>query len=166
MYNLIFNISIINHLSLMKTTGVDFQGGGERLTIAISLRGDIFVADPMPFSMNSTFYPPRPVVGSVKPISHYYYGCQTARCSKISTRILVSGGRKVATRPTHDDRMKSPVDTLGGPGWTCPPSVNSAMQRSYRNVRSSQNSIMIFIFFDKHPFFYKNKRSCGRVARR
>lgn len=156
MYNLIFNISIINHLSLMKTTGVDFQGGErERLTIAISLigcGGDIFVADPMPFSMKSTFYPPRPVVG----ISHHYSGCQTARCSKITTRILVSGGRKVATRPTHDDRMKSPVDTLGGPGWTCPPSVNSAMQRSYRNVRSSQNSIMIFIF-DKHPFFYKNK---------
>ena len=139
-----------------------FGGGGrERLTITISLigcGGDIFVADPlMPFSMKSTFYPPRPVVGSVKPISHHYYGCQTARCSKITTRILVSGGRKVATRPTHDDRMKSPVDTLGGPGWTCPPSVNSAMQRSYRNVRSSQNSIMIFIFFDKHPFFYKNK---------
>lgn len=162
MYNLIFNISIINHLSLMKTTGVDFQGGErERLTIAISLigcGGDIFVADPMPFSMKSTFYPPRPVVG----ISHHYSGCQTARCSKITTRILVSGGRKVATRPTHDDRMKSPVDTLGGPVHLVlilPCKDLTGMYDRHKTASWFSSSI-------NTPSFTKTRCSCGRVARR
>ena len=137
-------------------------GGGERerLTIAISLigcGGDIFVADPlMPFSMKSTFYPPRPVVGSVKPISHHYYGCQTARCSKITTRILVSGGRKVATRPTHDDRMKSPVDTL----LILPCKDLTGMYDHHKTASWFSSSSI------NTPSFTETRRSCGRVARR